>query len=50
MIDLLEVLIFPIVKNKYTKLYLKYVYVMLSIQQIHLRIYVLNENTLQLYF
>ncbi len=35
--------------NKYTKMYLKYVYFMLSILQIHLNIYVLN-NTLQMYF
>jgi len=34
--------------NKYSKMYLKYMYVMLTILQIH--IYVLNINTLQLYF
>ncbi len=38
-------------KNKYTKMYLKYIYFMLSILQIHLHIYVLNKNTLlPLYF
>ncbi len=39
-------------KNKYTKMYLKYIYFMLSILQIHVHtcIYVLNKNTLQLYF
>ncbi len=31
-------------------MYLKYVYFMLIILQIHLHIYVLNKNTLQLYF
>ncbi len=39
-----------LVKNKYTKMYLKYIYFMPSILQIHLHIYVLNKNTLQLYF
>ncbi len=39
-----------LVKNKYTKMYLKYIYFMLSILQIHLHIYVLIKNTLQLYF
>ncbi len=38
----------PLVKNKYTKMYLKYIYFTLSILQIHM--YVLNKNTLQLYF
>ncbi len=38
----------PLVKNKYTKMYLKYIYFMLSIIQIYLHIYVLNKNTLQL--
>ncbi len=37
------------VKNKYTKMYLKYIYFMLSIQQMHLHMYVL-QNTQQLYF
>ncbi len=36
------------VKNKYTKMYVKYIYFMLSILQIHF--YVLNKNTLQFYF
>ncbi len=31
-------------------MYLKYIYFMLCILQIHLYIYVLNKNTLQLYF
>ncbi len=31
-------------------MYLKYIYFMPSILQIHLSIYVLNKNTLQLYF
>ncbi len=35
-------------KNKFTKMFLKYIYFMLS--TLHLHIYVLNENTLQLYF
>ncbi len=39
-----------LVKNKYTTMYLKCIYFMLSILQIHLRSYVLNKNTLQLYF
>ncbi len=39
-----------LVKNKYSKMYLKYIYFMLSIQQIHLHIYVLNTNTLQFWF
>ncbi len=39
-----------LVKNKYTKMYLKNIYFMLSILQIHLHIYVLNKNALQLYF
>ncbi len=38
-----------LVKNKYTKTYLKYIYLMWRILQIHLHIYVLNKNTLQLY-
>ncbi len=37
------------VKNKYTKMYLKYIYFMISIQQIHLHRNVL-QNTQQLYF
>ncbi len=37
-------------ENKYTKMYLKYIYLMLSILQIHLHISILNKNTLQLYF
>ncbi len=32
-----------------TKIYLKYIYFALSILQIHVHIYVLNKNTLQLY-
>ncbi len=36
-------------KNKYIKMYLKYIYFML-ILQIHLQINVLNTNTLQLHF
>ncbi len=36
------------VKNKYTKMYVKYIYFMLSILQINF--YVLNKNTLQFYF
>ncbi len=39
-----------IVKNTYTKMYVKYIYFMQSILQIRVRIYVLNKNTLQLYF
>jgi len=39
---------FALVINKYTKMYLKCLYFMPSILQIH--IYVLNINTLQLYF
>ncbi len=40
-----------LVKNKYTKIDLKYIYFMPSIlQKIHLHIYALNKNTLQLYF
>ncbi len=35
---------------KYSKMYLKYIYFMLSILQMHLHMYVLNTNTLQLYF
>ncbi len=31
-------------------LYLKYIYFMLSILKIHLQMYVLNKNTLQLHF
>ncbi len=38
------------VKNKYTKMYLKSIHFMLSILKIHLHMYVLNKNTLQLYF
>ncbi len=30
-------------------MHFKYIYFMLTIQQIHLHIYVLNKNTLQLY-
>ncbi len=37
-----------LVKNKYTEMYLEYIYFMLSMQ-IHLHIYILNENTLHLY-
>ncbi len=36
--------------RKNTKVYLKYIYFVPSILQIHLNIYVLNKNTLQLYF
>ncbi len=32
--------------SKNTKMYLKYIYFVLSILQIHLHIYVLNKNTL----
>ncbi len=39
-----------LVKNKYTKMYLEYIYFMLSVLEIHLHIYVLNKNTLKLYF
>ncbi len=39
-----------IVKNKYTKMYLQYIYFMVSTFQIHLHFCVLNKNTLQLYF
>ncbi len=39
-----------LVKNKYTKMYLKNIYFLLSILQIHLHIYVFNKNALQLYF
>ncbi len=39
-----------LVKYRYTKMYLKYIYFMLSTLQMHLHIYVLNKNTLQLYF
>ncbi len=39
-----------LVKNKYTKMYLKYIYLMLRILQMHLHIFVLNKSTLQLYF
>ncbi len=35
---------------KYSKMYLKDIYFMLSILQMHLHIYVLIKNTLQLYF
>ncbi len=38
------------VKNKYTKMYLKSINFMLSILKINLHMYVLNKNTLQLYF
>ncbi len=34
--------------DKYTKMYLKSIYVMLSILQIHLHIFVVISNTLQL--
>ncbi len=36
--------------EKYTKMYLKYINFVLSMLQIHLHIYVLNKNTMQLYF
>ncbi len=39
-----------LVKNKYTKINFTYIYFMLSILQMPLYMYVLNENTLQLYF
>ncbi len=41
-----------LVKNNYTKMYLKYIYCMLSVLQIQFTYiqYVLNKNTLQLYF
>ncbi len=38
-----------LVKYKYTKMYLKYIYLELSILQIYLHMYVLNKNTLQLF-
>ncbi len=37
-------------KNVFIKIYLKYIYFMLSILKIHLQMYVLNKNTLQLHF
>ncbi len=37
-------------EKKYTIMYLKYIYFVLSMLQIHLHIYVCNKNTLQLYF
>ncbi len=40
----------PLVNNEYTKMYLKYIYFMLSILYINVHIYVLNKNILQLYF
>ncbi len=36
-----------VAKEKYTKMFLKYIYFMLCILKIHLHIYVLNKNTLQ---
>ncbi len=42
--------VYTLVKNKYTKMYLKFIYFMLRLLQIHLHIYVRNKNTLQLYF
>ncbi len=36
-------------KNKYTIMYLKYIYFMLSILKIHINMYVLNKNALRLY-
>ncbi len=36
--------------EKNMKMYLKYIYFVLSILQIHLHIYMLNKNALQLYF
>ncbi len=42
--------LYPSEKNKYTEMYFKYIYFMLSILQTHLHISVLNKNTLQLYF
>ncbi len=57
---MLHYLITTLVKNKYTKLYLKYIYFMPSVLQIYiffltylhilLHIYVLYKNTVQLYF
>ncbi len=44
------VCVFTLVKNKYTKMYFKYIYFMLSTLQKHLHIYALNQNTLQNYF
>ncbi len=38
-----EITIPPLVKNKYAKVYFKYIYFMLSILQIHLHIYVRNK-------
>ncbi len=40
---------YAIVKNKYTKMYLKYLFYA-KYTTVHLHIYVLNKNTLQLYF
>ncbi len=37
-------------EQKYTIMYLKYIYFVLSILQKYLHIYVLNKNTRQLYF
>ncbi len=37
-------------KNKKTIMYLKYIYFLISVLQMHLHISVLNKNTLQLYF
>ncbi len=41
---------YTLVKNKYTKMYWKYIYFMLSTLQINVHIYVLNTNNLLLYF
>ncbi len=59
---MLHYLITTLVKNKYTKLYLKYIYFMPSVLQIYIYFYfylftyfttytyVLYKNTMQLYF
>ncbi len=38
-----------LVKNKYTKMYLKYIYFMLNVLQIRLHIYAFKKTTLQMY-
>ncbi len=58
---MLHYLITTLAKNKYTKMYLKYIYFMPSVLQMYmyftyyiftnlLHIYVLYKNTVQLYF
>ncbi len=41
--ELIVFVFVSLVKHKYTKMYLKYIYFMLSILQIYLHIYVLNK-------